>query len=244
VARVRAAADELGYQPNAVARSLRTQKTALWMLLISDIENPFFTAVARGVEDVAQAAGYSLALCNSDEDLDKERSYITGALNERAAGVLIAPAGPGTDVQPLLDRGVPVVAFDRLPTSGDLDSVVTASRLAAREATEHLLEQGWQRVACVSGPRGAATATERTLGYNDAVVGRDRSPWSRTPTTSPRVAAWPRPSSWTGPSRPTRSSSPTAPWRWACWPSSPPAACSRGATSASSASTTRPGRGC
>ena len=90
--------------------------------------------------------------------------------------MLIAPAGPGTDVQPLLDRGVPVVAFDRLPTSGDLDSVVTASRLAAREATEHLLEQGWQRVACVSGPRGAATATERTLGYTDAVVGRDRSP--------------------------------------------------------------------
>lgn len=176
-ARARAAAVELSYQPNAVARSFRRQKSALWMLLISDIENPFFTAVARGVEDVAQASGYSLALCNSDESLEKERRYITGALNERVSGVLIAPAGAETDVAPLLQRGVPVVAFDRMLRSGEFDSVVTASRLGAFEATAHLLQQGWSSVACISGPLNAATAGERTAGYVEAMTERSvRSP--------------------------------------------------------------------
>jgi LacI family transcriptional regulator len=172
--RVLASAKTLQYQPNGVARSLRRQRTALWMLLISDIENPFFTSVARGVEDVAQAAGFSLVLCNSDEDLAKERAYISGALQERAAGVLLAPASSATDVGPLLDRGVPVVTFDRLLSSADIDSVVTDSVTGARDATTHLLEQGWQRIACIGGPRQAATAQQRALGYQKAL-----SAWGR-----------------------------------------------------------------
>ena len=78
-ARVQAAATELGYHPNALARNLRRQETAVLALIISDVENPFFTAIARGVEDIAQTAGYSVVLCNSDENEERESSWIWGS---------------------------------------------------------------------------------------------------------------------------------------------------------------------
>src|SRR4051812_16132579 len=87
--RVRAAATELDYRPNALARSLRRSQTHLWAVLVSDINNPFFTALVRGVEDVAQQARYSVVLCNSDESPAKEADYITAILAEQMAGVIV-----------------------------------------------------------------------------------------------------------------------------------------------------------
>ena len=87
-ARVRQAATELGYQPNGPARNLRRQEAAVVALIISDVENPFFTAIARGVEDVAHEVGYSVVLCNSDENAEKENRYIDIAIQERVAGVI------------------------------------------------------------------------------------------------------------------------------------------------------------
>ena len=76
VERVMAAVERLRYKPNLTARGLRTQSTPVLALIISDIENPFFTSVCRGVEDVASRAGYSVMLCNADGDLAKEQEYI------------------------------------------------------------------------------------------------------------------------------------------------------------------------
>jgi LacI family transcriptional regulator len=166
-ARVRAAATELGYHPNGLARSLRKRKTAVLALIISDVENPFFTSVARGVEDVALAAGYSVVLCNSDENLDKERRYLDVSVEERVAGVVLSPTGPSTDIEVLRGRGTPVVAVDR-PLSG-VDQVLVNTRLAAAEATEHLLRAGYQRIGCVTGPAGIRTADDRLAGYRDAL---------------------------------------------------------------------------
>ena len=95
-ARVREAAEELGYQPNGPARNLRRQEAAVVALIISDVENPFFTAIARGVEDVAHEVGYSVVLCNSDESADKENRYIDVAIQERVAGVILSPTGTTT----------------------------------------------------------------------------------------------------------------------------------------------------
>src|ERR1044072_6473308 len=102
VARVVEAAQELGYQPNGPARNLRRQETAVLALIISDVENPFFTSSARGVEDVAHTVGYSVVLCNADESEDKERRYVDVAIQERVAGVIISPPSPATTVDPLL----------------------------------------------------------------------------------------------------------------------------------------------
>jgi LacI family transcriptional regulator len=167
--RVQAAAVKLGYQPNGLARNLRRQETAVLVLIISDVENPFFTSIARGVEDVAQTAGYSVVLCNSDENLDKERRYLDVALQERAAGVVLSPTGPETSVAVLTRRGTPVVAVDRPLTGQDGDQVLVDTRSVASEATTHLLQAGYQRVGCVTGPEGVRTADDRLAGYLDAL---------------------------------------------------------------------------
>ncbi|MQA07503.1 MAG: substrate-binding domain-containing protein [Pseudonocardiaceae bacterium] len=175
VARVVNAARTLGYQPNGPARSLRRQETAVLALIISDVENPFFTAIARGVEDVAQAVGYSVVLCNSDEDTGKERRYLDVAIQERVAGVIISPTGTPSNVDVLRDRGTPVVAVDRPLAERSCDCVLVDTRDAARHATGHLIEEGYQRIGCITGPAGVPTADDRLAGYREALraAGRD-----------------------------------------------------------------------
>lgn len=167
-ARVLSAAAELGYQPNGPARNLRRQETAVVALIISDVENPFFTSIARGVEDVAQAVGYSVVLCNSDENPDKERRYLDVAIQERVAGVVLSPTGAPTNVDPLTARGTPLVAVDRPLPEVAADMVLVDTRQAAKEATAHLIAQGYERVGCVTGPAGVRTADDRLAGYRDA----------------------------------------------------------------------------
>lgn len=167
--RVREAAGRLGYRPNAVARNLRRRRTSVWALIITDIENPFYTALARGVEDVARESGYSVLLCNSDEDEDKEARYVQVAAGEHAAGVIVAPRNRATDVSELQASGIPVVVVDRSLDAG-LDTVRTDSTDGAAEATRHLLGEGWLRPACITGPADAETAEARHVGYASAVA--------------------------------------------------------------------------
>jgi LacI family transcriptional regulator len=138
-------------------------------LIISDVSNPFFTAIARGVEDVAQREGYSILLCNSDENSAKEETYLAVAEQQHVAGVILSPHQAGSNVARLQAAAIPVVVVDR-PLSDDVDTVLSESREGAREATMHLIEAGWLRPACVTGPASAATATLRLLGYQDAVA--------------------------------------------------------------------------
>ncbi|MDA3626302.1 LacI family DNA-binding transcriptional regulator [Saccharopolyspora sp. WRP15-2] len=168
-ARVLTAAAELGYRPNGPARNLRKQETAVLALIIADVENPFFTAIARGVEDVAHAAGYSVVLCNSDDEPEKEREYIDVALQERVAGVLLSPTGHGESAELLGRHTTPVVAVDRPLPNSPSDTVLVDSRLAAAEAVQHLADQGYRRIACLTGPSGVLTADDRLAGYRDGL---------------------------------------------------------------------------
>lgn len=167
-ARVRAAATKLGYRPNNIARNLRRQRSSLWMLIISDIEVAFFTSVARGVEDTAMKHGYSVVLCNADEDDHKEAQYVDLAVAEQAAGVIISPHSDQTHIDRLTAAGIPVVLIDR-SLDEPLDSVTADSRGGAQAATEHLLAQGWKRPGCITGPQSAQTAMLRRFGYEDAL---------------------------------------------------------------------------
>lgn len=174
-ARVQVAVERLGYRPNAVARSLRRQVAAVWQLIISDVENPFFTSMVRGVEDVAQAAGYSVVLCNSDEDLDKERRYIEVAISERMSGVILSPASEAaSDVGPLLGRGVPVVAVDRVLSHPGVDMVLVDNVEGARVATSELLAGGFRDIACVTGPLRTTSGSQRLSGYRQALAEHGR----------------------------------------------------------------------
>ncbi|MEJ3750760.1 LacI family DNA-binding transcriptional regulator [Actinomycetes bacterium KLBMP 9797] len=168
--RVRRAMRELEYRPNAVARNLRRSRTTLWAVIISDIGNPFFTALVRGVEDVAQGAGYSVLLCNSDDDPAKERQYVDAVLAEQIAGVIMSPAGPGPHVNRLVEARVPVVQIDRQLADVAADAVLVDNAHGAEQATAHLIESGYRRIGCITGPPPVFTAGERLLGYRRALA--------------------------------------------------------------------------
>lgn len=164
--RVLAAVAQLGYHPNAQARNLRRRATTVIGVIISDITNPFFTAMVRGVEDVASSAGYSVVLANTDEDLDKELRYLEVAAAEHMAGVLLSPASTTqTHIEVLTDRNIPVVTIDRQLRTADVDRVMVNNHRAAREATLHLHAQGCRRIGFVAGRLSTTTGTGRLAGY-------------------------------------------------------------------------------
>jgi LacI family transcriptional regulator len=168
--RVRVAAEELQYTPDRTARNLRRGSSQVIALVIPDIENPFFTAMARGVEDRAQKAGLSVILCNTDEEHDKEARYLQVAVSEHMAGVVLAPASEHPDLDSLLARKVPVVAVDRSAHGYDLDTVLVDNQAIARAATEDLYAEGYHVVACITGPATVETAVKRAQGWRKAFV--------------------------------------------------------------------------
>ena len=164
--RVHAAVSRLGYRPNGLARGLRTRATTVLGVVISDITNPFFPLMVRGVEDFAQSSGYSVVLANTDEDLVKERRYLEVAAAEQMAGVVLSPASSRrTDVSVLTRHGIPLVTVDRELGGADVDGVFINNHSAAREATEHLAAQGCRRIALISGPSATSTGERRLAGY-------------------------------------------------------------------------------
>jgi LacI family transcriptional regulator len=167
---VRAAADELAFTPNRAARTLRRQHSEVIALIIPDIENPFFTALARGVENRARAAGFSVVLCNTDDDSGRESDYIDIALAEHMAGVILAPADGDADVSRLIARGRPVVAVDRSPRGANVDAVTVDNHAGGLSAAESLFAAGFRRVACITGPSRVETAQLRMQGWRQAAA--------------------------------------------------------------------------
>lgn len=162
------AVKELNYQPNRAAQRLRAGRSHVIGLIISDIQNPFFTSVVRGIEDLAYQHGYSLILCNSDEDIQKEQLYIEILSSERVAGVIIVPTGINC-CAPLLNLRMPVVVMDRVLAGFDTDTVVVENVAGAFAATKYLIELGHQRIGLVGAPPGISVGIERQLGYEKAL---------------------------------------------------------------------------
>ncbi len=168
--RVRAAIEALGYVPNRVARSLRSKQTHTLALVLTDITNPFWTTVARGVEDIANGAGFSVILCNTDESESKEYSYVQVLLQKQVDGFLLVPAhGASRSVDLILKQRVPLVILDR-SVNAAVDTVCSDSEGGAYELTRHLLALGHRRIAMLSGPRDVSTSVDRVAGYRRALA--------------------------------------------------------------------------
>lgn len=168
--RVLDAVRELDYHPNHLPRNLRFRSSRIVGLVISDIGNPFFTAIVRGVQDVALARGYNLVLSNTDEDASKEQASLATMTAERAAGVVLASTGEAEEgVRRLIVTGIPVVALDRRVPGLDLDTVVVDNETAAYEAVNHLIELGHERIAMVGGPEKVSAIRDRRRGYERAL---------------------------------------------------------------------------
>ncbi len=166
----------LGYRPNRVARSLRSNKSSILGLIVSDIENPFFQQVSRAVEDAALGKGYSVVLCNADENPEKEMMYLQLLCDENAAGVILSPTRQTTEnYSALAALNLPMVVIDRRIRGGGFDSVVTDNVLSADRVVSHLIAQGHRRIGGIFGAE-STTGRERREGYLQALKRHDIKP--------------------------------------------------------------------
>ncbi len=178
--RVQQAIAELGYVPNVVARSLRSKRTRTLAFVVPDVTNPFWTTVARGVEDAAQDQGYSVVLCNTDESASKQQRYIDLMVSQRVDGIIIAPADTDANRLATLRRhNIATVIIDRRIEGWEVDTVYSDSISGAYALTRHLLGLGHTRIAMFSGPEGAATADDRIAGYWLALTEANITPDAR-----------------------------------------------------------------
>ncbi|MEV0277335.1 LacI family DNA-binding transcriptional regulator [Streptomyces sp. NPDC050610] len=168
--RVLAAVAELGYRPNAVARSLRTDQTRTLGLVISDVLNPFFTELARSVEDAARALGYSVIIGNADERPDLQDHHVRTLLDRRIDGLLVSPTDGGSPLMLQAARaGTPMVFVDRWIAGVDLPVVRTDGRAAVGDLVAHLHALGHRRLAIIAGPAATTTGSERVGAFRDAL---------------------------------------------------------------------------
>src|SRR5215218_8164029 len=167
--RVRSAMDELGYTPDATARSLRVGRTETIGLIIPDNSNPFFAELAHRIEESGFNAGYTTILANSNERPDRERKYVSTLISKRVDGLIIAPSrGDDGTLTPILrSAAIPVVVIDReLP---DADVVLYDNVGGSYAATSHLIELGHRHIACVTGPADVVPAAQRVIGFRRAL---------------------------------------------------------------------------
>ena len=168
--RVEAAISQLGYVPNMLGPSLRFNQTNTLALVLTDITNPFWTTLARGVEDAAQEAGYSVILCNTDESEEKQDQYLTMLLKRRIDGILLVPSSSTSNiVHNIKTQGVKVVVLDREVNDADVDVIQGDSVGGAYRLTRYLIDLGHQHVAILSGPKNVSTSSQRVAGYCQAM---------------------------------------------------------------------------
>jgi LacI family transcriptional regulator len=164
------AASTLGYQPDQVARSLRRRRTNLIGLIVSTIENVFFTEVARAAEQAAHRHGYNLIVCNTDESPEQEEMYLSLLDRQLVAGIILAPApGDGAHLRPFIENQVPVVLINRFFAHLPLPSITCDDEEASRQCVGQLIAQGCRRIAAITGLAHISTTQERLKGYQRAL---------------------------------------------------------------------------
>ena len=178
--RVMDAVRELGYRPNALARSLASGQTRTVALLLPDITNPFFPELVKGVQLVADEDGYTLILCETAGDPVKEASYLTMLRGQQVDGLIaIGLTLPRDRTEQILGPDLPVVCLDRSMDLRRASQVHVDHRQGARLATEHLLALGHRRIAHIAGPPGLRVSAARREAYQltlrEAGVRPDRS---------------------------------------------------------------------
>lgn len=168
-AKVEQAVKDLGYRPNQVARSLRARKSRVIGLVLSDIRNPFFSEISRAVEAVAFRHGYTVLMCNTDEDPKREVQFLKLMEEEKVAGILLSPTRSHAKS---LDPGSlpPMALFDRKVVGANLDTVVIDNEEASSKLTRTLLSGPYQKIAGIFGAK-SFTASARINGFKSAFKG-------------------------------------------------------------------------
>ncbi|WP_040978460.1 LacI family DNA-binding transcriptional regulator [Oceanobacillus jeddahense] len=160
------------YQPNRIARSMITKKTATLGLIIPDIQNPFFPELVRGVEDFANENEYSVILCNTDGDLNRERKYLDLMKEKNVDGIIYTYAFAELS-KPLKgfleENNIPMVLLDRAEPNSKMSGVYVDNEKAGYMATKHLISLNHKKIGCITGPEHIENSKERFSGYYQAL---------------------------------------------------------------------------
>lgn len=169
---VRELAEKLNYQPNSIALSLRSSKTNTIGVVIPQIVHFFFSTVISGIEDIAYAAGYSVIVAQSNETYEREVIDTQALFNNRVDGILVSMSRETTDykhLESLHNRGIPMVFYDRVCDSINCSKVIVDDFDGGYQATKHLIDQGYKRIAHLSGPHSLIISRQRMDGYKQAL---------------------------------------------------------------------------
>lgn len=170
--RVYFAVKKLNYRPNAIARSLKQDKTNTIGIVIPDISNPYYMKISKGIEDIIQQKGYNLIFCSSDEKPEKEEKLLKLMFEKRVDAIVLATAGGSKEmVSKINQAGVPIVLVDRdFDIEGQkLDSVIEDNVQSTYELTKYLLEQGHRDIGVINGLLQVSTGRGRYEGYKKAL---------------------------------------------------------------------------
>ena len=161
---------ELGYQPNNNARGLVLNKTFTLGLIIPDIQNPFFPEIARGVEDCARRQGYSIIMCNTDNDKLEEKKAIQLMLSKQVDGLIVLLSMENRNIlQELISKKIPVVQIDRIIDTDEAVSITVDNIQSAYQATSYLIGLGHQKICHITGSLNTKNAMDRIEGYRIAL---------------------------------------------------------------------------
>ena len=167
--KVMTAVDQLGYRPNMVAQNLRAQQSKIIGLIVSDIQNPFFRYISRAVEDTAHLNGYSVILCNNDENPKKEKMYLQLMQDQNIAGIILSPTiKASNEFESILKLNIPLAVIDRRVSNFDVDNIFTDNVFLAEKIITHLCDNGYKRIAGIFGD-SSTTGRERHEGYLNAL---------------------------------------------------------------------------
>ena len=169
--KVKTMISELGYQPNQIARTLTTKKSKLIGLIIADITNPFYPALARGVQDVCNAAGYDLLLCNTDEKSSQVQRYVFNLCQKQVDGIILQVFTPKDleTIEAIKKAGIEVVIISQINNTS-LTAIYTNETEGAYLATRHLIDIGHQRIAFLIGAKKSSISGSRLKGYKKALT--------------------------------------------------------------------------
>lgn len=170
--KVEAAIKTLNYAPSAIARSLKLNQTRTIGMLITASTNPFYSELVRGVERSCFERGYSLVLCNTEGDEQRMNRNLETLMQKRVDGLLLLCTETHQPSKAIMQRypSIPTVMMDWAPFDGDSDLIQDNSLLGGMMATQHLINKGLTRIACITGPLDKTPARLRLEGYREAMA--------------------------------------------------------------------------
>ncbi|MFZ5846412.1 MAG: LacI family DNA-binding transcriptional regulator, partial [Actinomycetota bacterium] len=168
--RVLKAAEALGYQPNPIARSLKTAKSRTIGVVIPDLTNPLFPPIVRGIEDVLGPAGYTLVIVNTDNDAQREEELVSSLRSRQVDGLIVATARLDHPLlQKLHDQGVPMVLVNRRSEHLDVPCITPDDAAGVSLAVKHLAGLGHRRIVHLAGPQSTSTGVIRANAFRTAL---------------------------------------------------------------------------